>query len=103
MLSSDNLNHDLHKKYVAVLRKLCGYCLTLPKTRMLAHGLVRIGVEPRAGGQFTDLWEGVYLKEKKVAIKVLRTYALGGSNTLIAADKVKKVRLLWISTTKCLT
>jgi hypothetical protein len=64
---------------------------------MLSQELVRLGNAPQAGGPFTDLWEGKY-KEKKVAIKVLRVHVVDGPSS-----KVKKVRVLWISVTKCLT
>jgi hypothetical protein len=64
---------------------------------MLSQELVRLGDVPQAGEGFTELWEGKY-KEKKVAIKVLRLYLLDDHS-----HNAKKVRLLQISTTKCLT
>jgi hypothetical protein len=96
-LSSDDVSGDLRIRNIAVLRKLCGNCVTFPETRVLVQELVRVGDIPRASGPYTDIWEGQY-KEKNVAIKVLRAHVVRGR-----ASNVKKVRLLWISTTKCLT
>jgi hypothetical protein len=61
-------------RYIAVLRKLCGLAAILPTSYTLTDGLKKTGKFPKAGGWFADVWEGTY-KGRKVAIKILRTYA----------------------------
>jgi hypothetical protein len=72
------------QKYIIVLRRLCGNSGILPTSYHLNDGIEKSGSVPHGSGGFADVWQGKF-RGRRVALKVLRTYATDDIN------KVKKV------------
>lgn len=72
------------KKYLRILRKLCGTCGILPTSSTINEGLEIIGDHPHGFGGFAEVWQGKY-RGSRVAVKSLR---ISAHDDLIKVNKV---------------
>jgi hypothetical protein len=68
-----NMDLDIRRKSVRILRRVCGSQTILPRSCIFSDNISKEGDIPFASGGFTDVWKGRQ-NHNRVCIKAFRAY-----------------------------
>jgi hypothetical protein len=80
-----NMELDLRRKSVRILRRVCGSETILPRSCILSENISKEGDIAFASGGFADVWKGRH-NGKLVCIKAFRAYT---------AENLSKIKQVW--------
>jgi hypothetical protein len=80
-----NMDLDIRRKSVRILRRVCGSQTILPRSCTLSDNISKEGEIAFASGGFADVWKGRH-NAGRVCIKAFRAYT---------AENLSKIKQVW--------